>query len=136
MLSTQLTVRQAIVSATRHRSKYLPIAESTVGVVFLGTPHRGCRAATWGKCIASLGPTGISTEKRLPEALEELTDSLVDRLHDFSCWLFSESVSVICVFEKLKTDYSSRMGLKGFVSFEELVRIPMTVGPGHFLTML
>ena len=90
-----------------------------------------------GQVHASLAPTALGTEKRLPQALEELTDSLVDRLHDFSCWLFSESVSVICAFEKLKTDYSPRMGLlaKDLVSFKELVSILMTVVPRRSLTV-
>ncbi|KAJ6788394.1 hypothetical protein PWT90_07789 [Aphanocladium album] len=85
----------AIVSASRVESMYRNIAESTAGVVFLGTPHRGCRAAAWGKWIAWLASCGAHIEDRLLKALEDGSDSVADRLHDFSCWLFCESVRVI-----------------------------------------
>ncbi|KAJ3494179.1 hypothetical protein NLG97_g4251 [Lecanicillium saksenae] len=106
-------IEQAIVSATRNGSEYLGIAESTVGVIFLGTPHRGSPAAAWGALIASLARPGFVTEDRLLKALEQHSDSLSDRLRDFSRWLFLESVSVVCAFEKLPTNYSSRVGFPG-----------------------
>ncbi|KAK2611959.1 hypothetical protein QQS21_002065 [Conoideocrella luteorostrata] len=115
-------IEQAIVSATRQGSEYRPIAESTVGVIFLGTPHRGSPAAKWGALIASLALPGFVSEDRLLKALEQQSDSLADRLRDFSHWLFSESVSVVCAFEQLATDYSSRAGLLGkFLSSKELI---------------
>jgi len=118
-----LNIRQAIVSASRTDSECIHIAGSTVGVVFLGTPHRGSAAATWGVLIASLAEWAFTTEDKLLEALEEQSDSLKDRLHDFSHWLFSESVPVVCCFEQLVTDYSSRIGYAGkILPFKELVR--------------
>lgn len=131
---TVLTI-QALVSATRHGSEYLPIAESTVGVIFLGTPHRGSPAAAWGALIASLAPPGFVVEDRLLKALEQQSDSLADRLRDFSHWLFSESVSVVCAFEQLATDYSYRAGFVGkFLPSKELVRVPMAVAHQRPLT--
>ncbi|KAK7425569.1 hypothetical protein QQZ08_008010 [Neonectria magnoliae] len=106
-------IQQAIVSASQHGSRYNDIAESTVGVIFLGTPHRGSAAATWGAVIASLAPSQLALEKRILEGLEKQSSSLVDRLHNFSQWLFVESVPVVCFFESLVTDYSARMGLLG-----------------------
>ncbi|KHN94745.1 Peroxisomal targeting signal 1 receptor [Metarhizium album ARSEF 1941] len=106
-------IEQAIVSASRHCSEYLSIAESTAGVIFLGTPHRGSPAARWGAMIASLASPGFVTEDRLLKALDEQSDSLADRLRDFSRWLFSDSVPVVCAFEQLMTDYSSRAGFVG-----------------------
>jgi len=102
----------------------LQIAESTVGVIFLGTPHQGCQVASWGRWVATLAPPGVVTEHRLLEVLEEQSDASTDRLHDFSRWLFSESVPTICGFERLVTDYSSRMGFMGKVApLKELVRV-------------
>ncbi|KAK7418752.1 hypothetical protein QQX98_003770 [Neonectria punicea] len=106
-------IQQAIVSASQHGSRYSDIAESTAGVVFLGTPHRGSAAATWGAVIASLAPSQLALEKRILEDLEKQSSTLVDRLHNFSQWLFVESVPVVCFFESLVTDYSARMGLLG-----------------------
>ncbi|KAK7398580.1 hypothetical protein QQX98_012036, partial [Neonectria punicea] len=103
-------IEQAIVSASR-QSGYAEIAESTVGVVFLGTPHRGSDAAAWGALIASLTPSGFSPEGKILKDLQEQSGTLIDRLHDFTRWLFVESVPVVCFFEQLMTDYSSRMGV-------------------------
>ncbi|OBT46410.1 hypothetical protein VE00_03376 [Pseudogymnoascus sp. WSF 3629] len=102
-------IEQAIVSSRLH-SEYKHIAESTVGVIFLGTPHRGSEAAKWGVLIASLGGLLGSTEKRILKDLQKQSGTLTDRLHDFSSWLFSESVPVVCYWEQLKTDYSTRVG--------------------------
>ena len=124
---TVLTI-QAIVSATRHGSEYLHIAESTVGVIFLGTPHRGSPAAAWGALITSLAPPGFVTENRLLKALEQQSDSLADRLHDFSRWLFAESVGVLCCFEQLPTDYSPRAPFVGkLLAPKEMVRAAIPV---------
>ncbi|KPM42707.1 hypothetical protein AK830_g3870 [Neonectria ditissima] len=108
-------IQQAIVSASQQGSRHSDIAESTAGVVFLGTPHRGSAAATWGALIASLAPSQLAFEKRILVDLEKQSSSLVDRLHSFSQWLFVESVPVVCFFESLVTDYTARMGLLGKV---------------------
>ncbi|OBT53414.1 hypothetical protein VE04_05677 [Pseudogymnoascus sp. 24MN13] len=107
-------IGQAILSS-RLNSKYKCIAESTVGVIFLGTPHRGCEAAKWGVLIASLGGLLGSAEKGILEGLQKQSGTLKDRLHDFSSWLFSESIPVVCYWEQLGTDYSTRLGPLGFL---------------------
>ncbi|KFY45994.1 hypothetical protein V494_00659 [Pseudogymnoascus sp. VKM F-4513 (FW-928)] len=108
-------IEQAIVSSIS-RSEYKHIAESTVGVIFLGTPHRGSEAAKWGILIASVAGSFVSTEKRILDDLQEQSSTLIDRLHDFSRWLFSESVPVVCYWEQLATDYSARAGPFGFIA--------------------
>ncbi|KAK7582900.1 hypothetical protein V3481_012196 [Fusarium oxysporum f. sp. vasinfectum] len=118
-------IEQAIVSASQ-QSRYAEIAECTVGVVFLGTPHRGSAAASWGALITSLAPPQFTAEKRIMKDLEEYSGSLTDRLHDFSRWLVVESVPAVCFFELLATDYSSRMGAVGkIIPSRELV-VPET----------
>ncbi|KFZ17155.1 hypothetical protein V502_04720 [Pseudogymnoascus sp. VKM F-4520 (FW-2644)] len=107
-------IEQAIVSSRLH-SEYRHIAESTVGVIFLGTPHRGSEAAKWGVLIASLGEVWGSTEQRILKDLQKQSGTLTDRLHDFSSWLFSESVPVVCYWEQLETDYSARARFLGFM---------------------
>lgn len=129
--SVVLNIWQAIVSSRLH-SEYKHIAESTVGVIFLGTPHRGSEAAKWGVLIASLGVTLIETETRILDDLQEQSGTLIDRLHDFSSWLFSESVPVVCYWEQLASDYSARawpLGLIAKPMLKELVRTWMTISP-------
>lgn len=99
------------------------IAASTAGVIFLGTPHRGCGFATWGKIITSLASPLIHCEDRILKSLEDQSDVLVQRLHEFSRWLFSESVPVVCCFEKFHTDYSRRVGMGKSGIISTLVRL-------------
>ncbi|OAP55707.1 hypothetical protein AYL99_09859 [Fonsecaea erecta] len=114
-------IEQAIVDASRNRSEFTPVAESTVGVVFLGTPHRGSPAASWGALLASLAPPSLVTEDRILRDLEQQSDTLTDRLHHFSSWLFAESVPVMCCFEQLKTNYGARLGPLGILVPPRLV---------------
>ncbi|KAJ2969423.1 hypothetical protein NQ176_g8672 [Zarea fungicola] len=115
-------IEQAIVSASRHNSVYAHIAECTVGVVFLGTPHRGSRAAKWGTWIAWLASHVDDAEHRLLKALEEHSDSSMDRLQDFSTWAFTLTVPLVCAFEQLSSDFSSRAGFMGkAIPVKELV---------------
>jgi hypothetical protein len=73
--------------------------------------------------IASLAPAGFDSENSLLKDLEKHSGTLTDRLHEFSSWLFSESVPVVCCFEQLKTDYSSKIGYVGkLISPKEMVR--------------
>jgi hypothetical protein len=129
LLSVMLNYWQAIISARLH-PEYKHIVGSTVGVIFLGTPHRGSKAAKWGALIASVAGTFVSTEERILDDLQEQSGTLTDRLYEFSSWLFSESVPVVCYYEKLRTDYSTRAGPLRFIvksMFKEVVRIQMTI---------
>ena len=99
-------------------------------MIFLGTPHRGSEAAKWGVLIASLGGLLGSTENRILEDLQRQSGTLTDRLHDFSSWLFSASVPVVCYWEQLGTDYSTRAWPLGLIvkpMLKEVVRIQMTI---------
>lgn len=124
---------QAIVASSRNDSLHLRISECTVGVLFLGTPHRGSSAAAWGAMIASMAPPGFVSEARLLKALEDQSDALKDRVRDFTCWLFSESVPVVCAFEKLATDYSSRLGVAGRFLSPMLVCVLLTIAIQQYL---
>jgi len=43
------------VSANSRGDIFQYLATSTVGIVFLGTPHRGTKASNWGEWIAYTG---------------------------------------------------------------------------------
>ncbi len=122
-----LNNRQAIVSSTQDTSEYRSIAQSTAGVVFLGTPHRGSAAAARGLLITTLAAPGAVTEDRILKELEVDSGSQADRLRDFSMWLFAESVPILCCYEVEKTDYFPSLSsgpLGNIIPSKELVSSP------------
>lgn len=103
-----------------HGNTFGHIALSTTGIIFLGTPHRGTAAAKWGEMIAKSGAAlGFSTETRILKDLEKDSETLGDLLYDFSNWLFRYSISVVCFFEQLRTNYGGKF--TGLISWNELV---------------
>ncbi|KAF7511786.1 hypothetical protein GJ744_003517 [Endocarpon pusillum] len=115
-----IVIEQALVNALVHEGPFLYLAISTVGVVFLGTPHRGTKAAKWGELIAKTGSAfGYSTESRILQDLDRYSETLTNLLHTFSLWLFRFSVPTVCFFEQHKTNYGKRVA--GLMSWEELV---------------
>ena len=91
-----------------------------MGVVFLGTPHRGTKAAKWGSVVAtSAKALGFSTEDSILKNLQEDSESSRDLLYEFTLWANRASLRVVCFFEQHETDYGKRFGVK----WKELVRI-------------
>jgi hypothetical protein len=115
-----LLTYKALVSANESGGKFEYITTSTVGIVFLGTPHRGTKAARWGELIAMSGNwLGLGSEKSILQDLQLYSDPLKDLIYRFTLWLFRYSVPTVCFFEQNKTDYGEKFGL----SWRELVSI-------------
>jgi ankyrin repeat protein len=93
--------------------EYIP--NSTVGVIFLGTPHRGSAVADWGEVITRASQAlGLGSDDHIIKDLKAGSDSLTDLLHNFTIWLFRNSVDVVCFFEQHETNYGDRFGMKLF----------------------
>jgi hypothetical protein len=87
------------------------IAKDTVGVIFLGTPHRGSASAKWGHLIAFSGKQlGLTTEDRILKDLQEESGTLKGVLDEFTLWLFRLSVPTVCFYEQYETDYGAKIG--------------------------
>lgn len=98
-------------SANSYGGTFQYLATSTVGVVFLGTPHRGTKASKWGEWIASTGKWfGLGMEDAILKDLREDSEVLSDLLYNFTLWLFRMSVPTVCFFEMHKTDYGQKVG--------------------------
>ena len=107
-------------SANSHGGSFHDLALSTVGIVFLGTPHRGTKAAKWGSIVAtSAKALGFGTEDSILKDLQEDSESSRDLLYDFTLWANRASIRLVCFFEQHETDYGKRFG----VTWKELVRI-------------
>ena len=94
------------------------LATSTVGVVFLGTPHRGTKASKWGEWIAYTGKKlGYGTSDAILKDLREDSETLNYLLYNFTLWLFRMSVPTVCFFETHRTDCGQKVGC----SWKEMV---------------
>lgn len=92
-----------------------------MGVVFLGTPHRGTQAAKWGEIIAtSAKALGFGSEDSILKDLREDSESSRDLLYEFTLWANRALLTLICFFEQHQTDYGKRFS----VTWKDLVRPP------------
>ena len=65
-------------------SEYKQIKESTTGVVFFGTPHRGSSKATYGSILANLAARVMHQPKSKPvNALKTNSDELAELTSEF-----------------------------------------------------
>lgn len=79
--------------------KYRDIKLSTVGILFLGTPHAGSDAATKGKWIAAIA----GNDTTLLESLKSGSSELFYLADDFSA--ASKSLTIVSYYERNKSTY-------------------------------
>ncbi|KAL9071941.1 MAG: hypothetical protein Q9161_003873 [Pseudevernia consocians] len=102
-----------LVSANSGGSDFQYLALSTVGIVFLGTPHRGTPAARWGEIVVkSTKALGFGSENSILKDLGASSESLIDLLYNFGLWANRASVTLVCFFEQHPTDYGKRFHMK------------------------
>ncbi|KAH8588254.1 hypothetical protein B0O99DRAFT_693645 [Bisporella sp. PMI_857] len=78
-----IVVKQALLSA-RIESQYSSINESTVGIIFFGTPHTGSEKAAYGKILGSVASAMINKpSSKLLSALQSNSDILARLTSDF-----------------------------------------------------
>jgi PGAP1-like protein len=78
-----IIVKQALTSA-RVDSKHRSINEHTVGIIFLGTPHRGSETAAYGSLLANIATFVMNKHKpSLVEALKQNSVELLKLTSDF-----------------------------------------------------
>ena len=110
-----------MVNANSQGGIFQYLAMSTVGVIFLGTPHRGTQAGKWGEFVARSGKAlGFGSEDSILRDLREDSETLRDLLYEFTLWANRIQPKLVCFFEQHKTDYGKRLG----VTWKELVRCP------------
>ncbi|KAH0552892.1 hypothetical protein GP486_006908, partial [Trichoglossum hirsutum] len=78
-----IVIKQALFQA-KIEQRYNSISESTVGIMFLGTPHRGSEKVAYGKVLASLATTVLNKPSpRLVKALQVNSKALMRLTTDF-----------------------------------------------------
>lgn len=119
-----------MVSAISHNGNFQYLALSTVGIVFLGTPHRGTQATKWGEFVARSGNLlGLGVETSILKDLRADSENLRDLLYEFTLWANRALLSLVCYFEQHATDYGKRFGM----TWKDLVRHPQ---PHYFVILL
>ncbi|PVF91182.1 hypothetical protein CPB86DRAFT_679366, partial [Serendipita vermifera] len=99
-----LVIKQALVSAhIRSADAELQrILRLTVGVVFLGTPHRGAHSAQLGAIVAQTADLlGLGWKKQLLKTLEYESKDVLNVDEEFA-WV-SASKEVVCFYETKET---------------------------------
>lgn len=103
---------QALFQA-RIESQYQSITENTVGIVFLGTPHRGSDKADYGKILANVATSVMNKPKpRLISALQSNSDSLMRLTSDFRHQL--PNYKVVSFYETKPITMFSTLVSRGF----------------------
>lgn len=106
-----IVIQEAIIQANGSHD-FQHLATATVGVVFLGTPHRGTQAVEWGMFIARTGnELGFGSSDSILRELTEDSEGLTDLRYQFTIWLNRNSARTYCYFEQHRTNYGRRWGL-------------------------
>ena len=107
-----IVIEEALVEANQADGPFQYLAISTIGIVLLGTPHHGSKAAKWGELMAVSGKgLGLGSEERILKDLQLDSEPLNDLRYKFTLWLFRYSVATVCFFEQDKTDYGRKFGV-------------------------
>ncbi|KAM0804501.1 hypothetical protein BDR22DRAFT_878961 [Usnea florida] len=101
-----IVIAQALVRAFRNRARYKRLIDSTVGVVFLGTPFRGTGStgiAQWLVLIRRF--MGKETSESLLEGLREKDNSLNNTIHEFAEMMIQkrDRIQICCFYETRQT---------------------------------
>lgn len=91
-----------------------------MGIVFLGTPHRGTQAGKWGEYVART-TKALGSDDSILRDLREDSEGLRDLLYEFTLWTNRAQLKLVCFFEQHITNYGKN--LFG-VPWKELVRGP------------
>ncbi|KAJ9660138.1 hypothetical protein H2201_007045 [Coniosporium apollinis] len=91
---------------TKENAHIREIAESTYGVLFMGTPHQGSSQATWGSMLASIICYGKQVNVDIVRGLEKEAPHLTELQRRFYNLLASRvekrrPLNVTCCFEEL-----------------------------------
>ncbi|KAN0067445.1 TPR-like protein [Elaphomyces granulatus] len=94
-----IVIKQALFQA-RIEPQYQVISEATVGIIFLGTPHRGSEKASYGKVLAKVATTVMhKPAPALVNALRANSDALMRLTTDFR---FQLPQYQVCSFYEMK----------------------------------
>jgi triacylglycerol esterase/lipase EstA (alpha/beta hydrolase family) len=96
-----IIVKQALISA-RVDPKHQSINEHTIGIVFLGTPHRGSQTAAYASLLANIATFVMNVQRpSLLQALKLNSDELLKLTSNFRHEL--DKYNVVSFYERRRT---------------------------------
>ncbi|KAG8531939.1 uncharacterized protein KY384_003575 [Bacidia gigantensis] len=119
-----LVIEKALISAKLHDTDFPGVVQSTAGVIFLGTPHRGSKSQSKAAVIAAIASAmGCGEDTSLLKAVEKDSEMLHDLLYDFTRTVNTASIPLFCFFEQHKSDISKIVKPRGsfLPAYKELV---------------
>jgi protein SERAC1 len=102
-----LVVKEALIKSAAYNShrRHPTLAEiyaSTIGVIFLGTPHRGSDQETLGEVAANVAKLSFrQPNKQLLQTLKRESHILESQRDQFTT--ISSNLSIVCIREELPT---------------------------------
>ncbi|KAK2589778.1 hypothetical protein QQS21_012549 [Conoideocrella luteorostrata] len=115
-----IVIEQALVLASASDSRYSRLLLPTVGVIFLGTPHRGTKSQIWATRAAKLfDMIGFGSHQDILIDLAENSPRLRDLLREFCIVANRLRLNIFCFFELLQSDMAGKLG--SYFSYKEMV---------------
>lgn len=113
-----IVVAQMIARAFRERARYKSIVESTVGVIFLGTPLRGTAVAGMAQWLGLMrGFMGKETSQTLIKGLQENENNLNNMIQDFAEVANQNQFEIRCFYETRKTRIANAVAPRWIACF-------------------
>ncbi|KAI0813459.1 hypothetical protein GGR55DRAFT_677101 [Xylaria sp. FL0064] len=117
-----LVVKEALISSASydHSNRFPQLAQiyrSTVGVVFMGTPHRGSSLETYGEIVVKIAKlSGRRPNAQLLQTLRPDSHILEKLRNDFTT--ISNNMVVMCFYEELPTTKWGQIVPEASASYE------------------
>ena len=106
---------QAMMTAKLHEHVYPALFSSTIGILFIGTPHRGSDAVSKASLFAAVAShTSLQADGTILKMLEAENDALLDLLDNFVtlCNSPEAHLRIVCFFEQRTTCIGKVIGIK------------------------
>jgi hypothetical protein len=101
---------QALIKATLAAQYFGSIKESTHGIIFLGTPHRGANIASYGETLVTIAKAvGLGSDTGLLRSLRDRSPQLLKLATNFSD--IYNNFEIFCFYELLPWRFSSVVSL-------------------------
>ncbi|KFY69602.1 hypothetical protein V496_00117 [Pseudogymnoascus sp. VKM F-4515 (FW-2607)] len=121
-----IVIKEALIKATLAAQHFGLIKESTHGIIFLGTPHRGASIALYGETLVTIAKAvGFGSDTGLIRNLREKSPELLKLATNFSD--IYNNFEIFCFYELLPWKFSSVVVEQASAVIEGRLSVGLTV---------